>query len=96
MAIAITKTLQTVEYGLYCKSNVVFLMTGLVVLNIDVYQSSGHYTDGFVPIIKRTENITDSATVTSFASSYASTVGIAAAEAWLVANEAWYSGGSVV
>ena len=54
MAIAITKTLQTVEYGLYCKSNVVFLMTGLVVLNIDVYQSSGHYTDGFVPIIKRT------------------------------------------
>lgn len=95
MSIAVTKTLQTVEYDLYVRSNVVFLTVGLVVVNIDVYESEGHHTDGFVPMIKRTEVITDAGTVASFDDSYASTVGITAAETWLVANVAWYSGGVV-
>ena len=61
-----------------------------------VYESQGHYTDGFVPMIGRMENITHVPTIASFSGSYASTVGLAAAEAWLVANVAWYSGGVVV
>lgn len=96
MAIELTKTLQTVEYGLYLKTGMRLLTATMVVVEMKGYQSQGHYTDGFLPIISKIENITDLTTVQAFAGSYASTVGLAAAEAWLIANVAWYSGGAVV
>ena len=97
MAIALTKTLQTVEYNLYGRTALVFHSTEVVVVKVSIYQSSGHYSDGFVPIITKNHNITDSTVVTAFGSYYSnSPVAINAAEDWLVANDAWYSGGSVV
>lgn len=96
MAIALEKTLQTVSYDLYIKSSVMFLSPTLLVLETRVYQSEGHYTDGFVPMILRQEVISASATISAFAGNYSSVPGIAAAEAWFVANVAWYSGGVVV
>ena len=99
MAIAITKTYSAVEYAdLYFKTSLVFSMADLVVLRLNGYKNATHYTDGFLPIIQKTENITDESATASFNSTYyanpAST--IATIEAWLIANVAFYTGGSVV
>lgn len=96
MAIALTKTLQAVEYDFHIVSMVQWLSATLVVLQAEAYQSEGHYNDGFVPMIVRRETINHAPTAASFGGVYSSSVGMATAEAWLIANVAWYSGGSVV
>ena len=99
MAISLAKTVQGTAYTFYITTDLAAVLSGLVVVRESVYQSTGHKTDGFVPIIARTEVITDSTTTASINTSYNNgdyTGAIATAEAYLVASVAWYSGGSVV
>lgn len=97
MAISIEKTLQTIAYTFYVKTNVVVFLPSVIVLEERVYQSSGHYTDGFVPMIVRRETITDATVIAAFNTSYwsAEATAILAAETYLL-TQAWYTGGSIV
>lgn len=99
MAIEITKTLVGTEYVDLCfKTSLIFSMTDLVVLDMKGYETAAHVTDNFLPILQRQEAVTDPAATASFNSVYYTnpSTAIAAIEAWLIANVAYYAGGSVV
>lgn len=97
MAIQLAKTLQTIAYTFYIKCNVAAFQPLVVVLEEKAYQSAGHYTDGFVPMIVRREIITDATVVADFNASYWSdeATSILAVETFLL-TQAWYTGGSIV
>src|SRR5260221_14440353 len=95
MAIALAKTLQSVAYTLYITTEILYV-GGVIATKQLVYQSSGHHSDGFVPMVVRYEVVSDATMLSSFnsASDYAVAVGLV--EAYLVANVSYYSGGSLV
>jgi hypothetical protein len=99
MAIILTKTLQTIEYDLYILTTILnpFYTIGLT-LDQYTYASEGHFNDGFLPIIRRNVQITDGGTVTTITALFYSDPNgaVEAAETYLVANDAYYAGGSVV
>jgi hypothetical protein len=99
MAITITKTLQTVLYtGLYFTTTVAYVSTTDIGVQCDGYQTTGHHTDMFLPIIQRRVVITDAAVMTSARLNYpfgmATLVGDV--EAYLVVSDAFFTGGTVV
>ena len=99
MAISLAKTLQGTAYTLYMTTDILATFQGLVVTKESVYQSSGHRSDGFLPIISKVNVITDITATASINNSYNSgdiSAAIATAEAYLINNVAWYSGGSAV
>lgn len=97
MTIALGKTLQTVAYTFHIVSELAYSNAGMVISQEAVYQSSGHFTDGFVPMIRRQEVITDASVITTVeANKYSDyAVAINTIEDWLVANVAWYATGTV-
>jgi hypothetical protein len=59
MAITITKTLQSVEYAdLYFVTSILYSSATLVAVALDGYETVGHYTDGFLPIIRKYATVT--------------------------------------
>lgn len=98
MAISLQKTLQGTTYpDLYALTTIQYASAILVAVQMVVYESQGHLSDGFVAIISRYENITDSATVATVYANYLTNyaVAVAAIEEYLVDNVAWYEGGTV-
>jgi hypothetical protein len=100
MAIELVKTLQTVAYTLYIKSNIRLIQTDpeTVEVNQDIYQSVGHFTDGFTPMITKVVSITDTNVIVAvkalLGSNYTSAV--SAAEQYLVGAVAYYADGEIV
>lgn len=98
MAISLAKTLQTVSYTLYITTELLFVDVTMVASKQLGYQSSGHHSDNFMPMLQRTEVVTDAAILSVVLPMYISNPSgaIAAYETWLVGNVGYYSGGSVV
>lgn len=98
MAIELVKTLQTVAYTLYIVSVIRVNLDGNVEISQSIYESSGHYSDGFLPIITKTVIISDSTALTAMfailGSNYNGAIMIA--EEYLIDNDAYYATGSVV
>ena len=100
MAISLVKTLQTVQYTLYIVSSVRLTLADPETVEVcqNIYQSAGHYSDGFTPIIKRDVTITDTNAVIAIkavlANNYNSAV--TAAEQFLIGAVAYYQDGEII
>jgi hypothetical protein len=97
MAINLIKTLQSVQYNLYIKTQVNITHDGSVVIMQDFFQSKGHYQDDFYPIIRKRQIITNPTRVNSIKAAlkddYNEAVNLV--EAFLIQNVAYYTGGVV-
>jgi hypothetical protein len=98
MAITLPKTLQTVSYTLHFTTTVLYVSATDIGVNCDGYQSTGHYTDGFLPLLQKRVVITDSALMDSARLNYpfAMETLVDDVEAYLVADHAYFAGGTVV
>lgn len=99
MAITITKTLQTVLYtGLYFTTTVAYVSATDIGVTCDGYQTTGHHTDMFLPIIQRRVVITDATVMDSARLNYPFTMDtlVDDVEDYLVASDAFFTGGTVV
>lgn len=100
MAIALTKTLQAVEYNLYIVTSIRLVLTIPTVVQVsqDIYQSAGHYTDDFTPMIHKDIDITSSDAVVAITALLSSnySAAVTAAEQYLIGAVAYYSGGEIV
>lgn len=99
MAISLAKTLQTVSYTLYIVSSIKLISpSSHIQVSQNVYESSGHRTDSFLPIISKTVTITDSTAISAIVALLGPNYpgAITLAEQYLVDNVAYYSGGTVV
>ena len=100
MAIEITKTLQAVEYVLYIITKIDIDNSEDFGLSIsqDIYQSQGHYTDEFLPIIRKYPTVSSrNARVAIRAvlqEDYNSAV--QATEQFLITAGGFYEGGEIV
>jgi hypothetical protein len=67
-------------------------------IQCDGYQSTGHHTDNFVPLIQKRVVITDAGVMTSARTNYPFSMDtiVDDVEAYLVASDAYFSGGTVV
>jgi hypothetical protein len=100
MAIALTKTLQTIGYNLYITNSIRLLFVPELAIEMiqNVYESEGHYTDEFLPIIYKVVSITDGETVSEILALLGPNYpgAIITAEQYLIDNVGYYTGGSVV
>jgi len=98
MAILLTKTLQTVMYNLYIKTelNIVEQDNRLYLIQ-NIYQSKGHFDDDFLPIIRRRFNTANPNIIRIVRSLMREDFpsAVLAVETFLVQNVAYYQGGSV-
>jgi hypothetical protein len=98
MAIVLEKTLQQVLYTLYIKTEVQLSEENKKIYLIqDMYTSKGHFTDGFLPIIRKrldTGNVNIIRVVKALIEEDRSSA-ILAIETFLVQNVAYYTGGVV-
>jgi hypothetical protein len=98
MAITLPKTLQTVSYTLYFTTTVLYVSATDIGIQCDGYQSTGHHTDNFVPILQKRVVITDADVMTSARANYPFSIDtlVDDVEAYLVADDAYFAGGTVV
>lgn len=98
MAITLPKTLQTVSYTLYFTTTVLYVSATDIGIQCDGYQSSGHHTDNFVPLIQKRVVITNAGVMDSARLNYPFSMAtlVGDVEAYLVASDAYFSGGTVV
>lgn len=98
MSITLSKTLQSRSYVLYIRSELKLVdRDNSINLIQDIYESKGHYDDGFLPIIRKrlqTNNINIVRIVRSLVTNDLSSA-ILAVETFLVQNVPYYQGGSV-
>jgi hypothetical protein len=98
MAITITKTLHGVEYAnLYSTVEPLADIGSLAVFQCRVYQTLGHYQDGFLPIIAKQEVITNQPALMAYRSLALTdqAAAIAAIEAYIIAQPGFHQGGVV-
>jgi hypothetical protein len=100
MAISLVKTLQSVEYTLYIISSIRLTQSEpeSVEVTQSIYQSVGHYTDGFTSMIAKSVMITDENAVVAIKALLGSnyTSAVSAAEQFLVGAVAYYADGTIV
>jgi hypothetical protein len=98
MAITLPKTLQTVSYTLYFTTTVLYVSATDVGVNCDGYQSTGHHTDDFLPMLQKRVVITDAAVMASARMNYPFSMAtlVSDVEAYLVASVVYFAGGTVV
>jgi len=98
MAITLPKTLQTVSYTLYFTTTVLYVSATDIGIQCDGYQSTGHHTDNFVPMLQKRVVITDADVMASARANYPFSIGtlVGDVEAYLVADDAYFAGGTVV
>lgn len=98
MAISLPKTLQTVAYTLYFTTTVLYVSATDVGVQCDGYQSTGHHTDGFLPMLQRRVVITDDYVMLSARLNYPYNIEtlVGEVEDYLVSDDAYFSGGTVV
>jgi hypothetical protein len=98
MPITTTKTLHGVEYvGLYSTIEPIADIGSLAVFDCKVYQTVGHYQDGFLPIIFKREVITNQPALMAYRSLSPTDypAAIAAIEAYIVGQAGFHQGGVV-
>lgn len=98
MAITLTKTLQGTEYAdLYSVCEPMTDIGTLAVFGCKVYQSEGHYNDGFLPLVSKQEVVTDSSTLTTYRSFVPTDMpaAIATIEQYIVTQPGFHQGGTV-
>lgn len=103
MAITLTKTLQGTAYtNLYTITTPLSGISGLsnvtsAVFNFKTYQTSGHYTDMFSPLLVRDIVVTDTTVLTAYINAYVSnpTTAIQGIEQYIVGQPGFFSGGVV-
>lgn len=100
MAISLVKTLQAVEYTLYIISDVRLTQQNpeTVEVSQNIYQSNGHYSDEFTPLITKTVVITDTNAIVAIKALLSSnyTSAVSAAEQFLIGAVAYYADGEIV
>jgi hypothetical protein len=98
MPITLPKTLQTVSYTLYFTTTVLYVSATNVGVNCDGYQSTGHHTDNFVPMLQKRVVITDAGVVASAQANYPFSMDtlVDDVETYLVSDDAYFAGGTVV
>ena len=102
MAILLTKTLQSVEYDLYIMvvDYIFFSSMNKAMVTVNVWESQGHKTDKFVPMIVRMEDVYGDSTIDLPPEDSSGIADITLlmnySHQYLLDNVAWYSGGTLI
>lgn len=98
MPISLTKNVQQTNYTFYIETTFLYIDDKQVIAQALHYQSVNHFHDGFIPIIRRVEIVTDQIAVAVINAQYPTDITAATntLENHLIASVAWYTGGSIV
>lgn len=98
MPITVDKSSSIEGSIVYCVQVIAYINGAQVVIRSLVYDTIDQFQADFLPIIQKVKSITDPSTVAQIYAQYDSNydTAIRIAEEYLIANDPWYQGGSIL